>query len=198
MGYLLLIAVILFVVWFFVKGHNNEKQELEAQKETQLSQAAVDMAIQELEDSMVQTYDEMNALLKKEFVAWEQRFCTESNPGFKIAGINFQHLTDRYLGAFKGTVKYEDWNAYDSKAIAIYRGQKKIGYVPKEEASDVWATLDASKGKLECYGCVYKWYKREKSPEGDTEYHDFYAGKIVIGPLESVTDEGDTGQNTGS
>lgn len=147
-----------------------EEQEQERQRKLE-EEAEKERREQEMCESL-------NEACKEEYEAWKARFCTEDNPGYKIAGINLQKLTERHVGAFKGTLKAEDWNAFDPKAVAIYKGQKKVGYIPKEYSATVFDSLKDGKGV--CYGCIYRWYKWEKYL-GRVQN---YAGKIIIGPLQ--------------
>lgn len=155
---------------------SRKKEELSHNKLIE-SNLEIEKSFKEAADEVRDTINFSNSLLKKDFIAWESRFCTQDNPGYRIAGINHQNLTERYCGAFKGTIKREEWNAYDSKALAIFYGRKKVGYIPSESCTDVLQLL-GTREKLECYGCIYRWQKITDT--GDKRFEEYFAGKIVI------------------
>ncbi|MBQ6029906.1 MAG: HIRAN domain-containing protein [Oscillospiraceae bacterium] len=175
--FLLLVIVIAACVLAatFLKKSSDDQRALENHQRDHEGTEALyakierDIAIQQCD-----TCDFLNDINKKEFEAWEKRFCTEDNPGYRIAGINHQGLTPKYIGSFKGLLKAEDWNAFDRNAVAIYWNKKKVGYIPKESSADVFAML--GNGNRQCYGCIYRWYKINES--GDQE--ELLAGKIVL------------------
>lgn len=183
MFFLLLFVVIAIVVAAILIVKNQaDQQEEENQREWEEEKAKEEerRIAERLESQReVKEYcEDLNKIYRSEMDAWESRFCSEANPGLKIAGVNKQNLTDRYLGAFKGTLKAESWNAYDSKAVAIYRGKKKVGYVPKEFSAKVFDSLTDGNGV--CYGCIYKWAE----PGYGDKVYEFFAGKIVMDPCQ--------------
>ena len=186
MGFFFFIVFIVsvFIVARAIRQSEIQRQLEENQRKWEEEQAAEEQERIEKEAEQKREEqafcEELNEVCRQEYDAWISRFCSEDNPGYKIAGINLQKLTDRYLGAFKGTLKAEEYNAFDPKAVAIYRGQKKVGYVPKEFSAQVFDSLDDGKGV--CYGCIYKWYKLEQYI-GRIEN---YAGRIVIGPSKNA------------
>ena len=182
MGYLLLIAVIIFVVWLFVKSNSDDKHEAQIHQKYLDSKADFE-----------QTYKECKAITgdiaDDDYEDWCEEHCAD-NIGYSIAGINFRHLDYSHTGPFSGTVKVEPDNPHDSKAVAIFRGRKKVGYIPREFNEGVFYELQKKGGQDTCIGYIHTFL--------DDELEEKFAGKIVIGPSESITDEGDTGQNTGS
>lgn len=184
---LILTIALAIVIYFAIKVmKKNESQRLADEALKKLEEEETLEEQQRLAEEAEHVRQEqsfcesLNKSCKTEFEAWEARFCTEENRGFRIAGINHQNLSDKYIGAFKGTVKAEDWNAFDPKAVAIYRGQKKVGYIPKEFSADVYSSL--KNGKDVCYGCIYAWYDYDK----DRGRLQHYAGKVIIGPLQDA------------
>lgn len=94
--------------------------------------------------------------------------------GFDIAGINFRNLDSSHLGEFKGYVKLEPTNQHDSRAIAIYSGRKKMGYIPRDETSLIYESVQANGGKQSCIGFVHTFIN---------EFHEErFAGKVIVGP----------------
>lgn len=181
-------AVLLLIVagiasWIVVKNRQSSDIEIDHIQKRINAEEQLEQSIQECSETIEQVYGELNQTFRKEFDAWEERFCSEENPGYRIAGINYQKLKDSHLGAFKGHVVREDWNAYDPNALAIYRGKKKVGYIPKEYSTEVIEKFTESVSKLPCYGCIYAWYNDE---------HELrFAGKISFSPLQSVVSERD-------
>lgn len=185
--FILILIVAVIIVMIVIKGNEENRQIEENQRrwdeEQELERQRKIEEDAEQERQNQEYCDSLNKASKEEFEAWEARFCSEDNPGFKIAGINLQKLTERNIGAFKGLLKSEDWNAYDPKAVAIYKGQKKVGYIPKEFSASVFDSLKDGKGV--CYGCIYIWYKWDKY----LGIVSNYAGKIIIGPLQDAKDQ---------
>ena len=182
---LLLAVIVAIIIAAVFMRKNQEKREMEDRlreiEEERAKEREARMAEEaEEQRKMKEHCEELNKIYHAEMEAWESRFCSEANPGIKIAGINKQNLTERYLGAFKGTLKAEDWNAFDSKAIAIYRGQKKVGYIPKEFSAIVFAGLKNGKGL--CYGCIYKWVE----PGIGNSEDEYYAGKVVLSSTQET------------
>lgn len=57
---------------------------------------------------------------------------------FNIAGLSFRENIDNYLGEFRGTLKAEPKNAYDSNAIKILAPDgHHVGYVPKDMTGEI-------------------------------------------------------------
>ena len=180
MGFFLLLILLGIIAVVVFKKKQDVDKETEAHQKSIEAQESFDRSCQELQEDLDKMHRELNEALRQEYDAWEQRFCSEENPGYKISGINFQNLTEKQTGAFKGTVVHEDWNAFDPDAVAIYRGKKKVGYIPKEFSKDVRERISSTKGKLECYGCIYMWYKWEPGKDSET----IFAGKVIFGPSQ--------------
>ena len=92
---------------------------------------------------------------------------------YSIAGINYRNLNDGYLGDFVGEVKMEENNQYDPKAVAVYAGGKKVGYIPRGENIDVYDKLAGSNGTASCRGYIGKGVDEEDG-------HEFFYGKVTI------------------
>lgn len=106
-----------------------------------------------------------------DYYAWRDRndaLCS----GYKIAGINFRHLDDSYIGEFDGFVKLEENNKYDRFAIAIYKGRKKVGYIPRDSNQELHEELSHEGGKASCKGYIYTFIN---------EYDERrFAGEVVV------------------
>lgn len=90
---------------------------------------------------------------------------------YDIAGINYRHLDDSYLGNFEGTVIVEPDNEYDPLAIAIYLGKKKVGYLSRKDNYLIHEKLEKIGGKTHCSGYI------DKATEDGRSY---YYGRINI------------------
>lgn len=175
---IILVIVVIAIAFFAFKMIKSDERERRAEAERQRIQEEADALCEkmdrEIKQQQQETCDAMNEACQAEFRAWEERFCSGDNPVFRISGISHQGLTYKYVGAFKGLLKAEEWNAFDPKAVAIYWNRKKVGYIPKESSEKVFDMLDG--GKLSCYGCIYRWYKINDSDE----LEENFAGKIVV------------------
>ena len=69
---------------------------------------------------------------------------TKSLASFHIAGFGhhegYSVFSELQVGT-KVEMRHEPGNPYDPEAIAIYYGETKIGYVPKEENSEFYTYL---------------------------------------------------------
>lgn len=173
---LTIVIVLAFVLaaGVFLKKAGDREDLKRAEIERMKSEEDLAHLSAEVNHEIQEAFATMNLACRVEFDAWEARFCSADNPGIRIAGISFQKLSDADLGAFKGTLRAEDWNAFDPNAVAIYRGRKKVGYVPKEQSSEVYDSL--ANGTSLCYGCIYKWYERGE----DGGAKAVFSGKIVL------------------
>ncbi len=100
--------------------------------------------------------------------------------GYNIAGINFRHLDDSYVGEFEGFVKLEENNEYDRFAIAIYKGRKKVGYIPRDSNQELHEELSDKGGKAPCKGYIYTFINED----GDERF----AGEVVLGKDDTETE----------
>ncbi len=70
------------------------------------------------------------------------------NKGFKlatlkVAGLQYGEVVDEvFVPTQKLEFKREAHNAYDKYAVAIYKDEKKVGYIPKENARIIASLLD--------------------------------------------------------
>jgi len=141
-----------------------------------------DSILEEQNASQIEFLHNMNRTLKKEFEAWESRFCVEGRRSYKIAGINLQGLK-KFSGAFQGKIQHEGWNAFDPYAVAIYSGKKKIGYISKDDSQAVYQMLSDKAIDGGCYGCIYTQYNVSDDYDKNMEMQIFLVGRIVLTPL---------------
>lgn len=91
--------------------------------------------------------------------------------GYSIAGINFRQLDYTFIGPFEGTVRIEPDNQYDQYAVAIYRGRKKVGYIPKKDSRYVHDKIIEQGEKVNCIGYIYTFMS--------DDYTDKFAGMVI-------------------
>lgn len=84
-----------------------------------------------------------------------------------VAGINhYQYAYDKFVeNNLPMSARYEPTNEYDENAIAIYGGNRLIGYVPRRIAEKVAYLPEEDKERLairetsrDKYGCVFSLY----------------------------------------
>ena len=64
---------------------------------------------------------------------------------FSVAGTNFRDTTDllqRLQPKHALTLRREYENKHDENAVAVYRHDKKLGYVPRGLAAEIAALMD--------------------------------------------------------
>lgn len=179
------LSIIGLGVYAHIKGKKEEESRTAAEEASEKVNEELDKIATESEERRRSFNNSYREDLKREFNAWEDRFCTPDNPGYKIAGISFQNLSNKDLGAFKGTIRREEWNAFDEKAIAIYRGSKKVGYIAKEDCDEILERLPNQGGKAVCYGCIYRWME-DSEDCFDSNLIRHFAGKIVLDLPNSI------------
>lgn len=185
---ILLVAFAIMIIWSANVKKKEEDRDAAAEKASEKVNEEFDRFAKESEEWRRSFNDSYREDLEREFKAWEERFCTSDNPGYKIAGINFKNLSDKHLGAFKGTIRREEWNAFDDKAIAIYQGSKKVGYIAKEDREEILSHLSNQDGKAVCYGCIYRWMEDDEDCF-DSNLIPHFAGKIVLDLPQGVSAE---------
>lgn len=89
---------------------------------------------------------------------------------FDIAGINFRGLNDQFLGLFDGMLYAEKDNEHDPYAVAIFKGSKHVGYIPRGNKA-VWQRAIDNGGVLHCTGYINK---------GRNDGRTYYYGEITI------------------
>ena len=114
-----------------------------------------------------------DTLIDEAYEKWCDDYDAEVD-GFEIAGINYRNLDSSHLGEFKGYVKLEPTNPHDSRAIAIYSGRKKVGYIPRMDTGLIYESVQANGGKQSCIGFIHTFIN---------EFHEErFAGKVIVGP----------------
>lgn len=92
-----------------------------------------------------------------------------------IAGLSYRGITSKDVGYFEGVITPEPDNKYDEHAIAIYKGRKLVGYVPRRE-NKLLAQLGDIDG-LSVFGYIIPQYDEEDLSDDDDQY---YTGEIFI------------------
>lgn len=101
-----------------------------------------------------------DALLDIQYEEWQERYDADEN-GFSIAGANFRNLDETHLGEFIGKLKLEPDNPYDKNAIAIYRGRKKVGYIPRGMTILLKEQFKINGGSMECFGFIHTFINED-------------------------------------
>lgn len=94
----------------------------------------------------------------------------ESNYEYSIKGINFCNIDDSMLGDFIGTARALKSNPHDPYAVGIYRGSKRVGFLPKGN-KELHAKIMAVGGSVDADGYIAK-----DNEDGRT----FYYGKVNL------------------
>lgn len=89
---------------------------------------------------------------------------------YSIKGINFCAIDDSMLGDFEGTAKALRSNSHDPYAIGIYRGNKRVGFLPRGN-KELHVRIMANGGSTGVMGYIAK-----AEENGGT----FYYGKVNI------------------
>ena len=185
---LLLIVAIIVAVILAIKISKRTAEEERIRKSSQQREEewraiSEDLLKQRMETNQLLGLNELAAESQAVFDSWSKDNQADLL-GYSIAGISFRGLDRSHLGVFEGKLKREENNKHDPNAIAIYRGSKKVGYIPRYQNTGVLDALDPILGVGKCKGCIYLFI--------DDDMCSQYAGKVVIDwPL----DEAATGQN---
>ena len=165
---LLLILVVPFIAFFFIillssdkesdKDHNEESEVILERSEHWREESFCADPLWAEDD---------------EYDAWCRKHNAEEI-GYKIAGINFRKLDSSHVGPFDGVMLIEPENPYDPNAVAIFRGRKKVGYIPKEYNELVFNELLKMGGGGPCIGFIHTFINED--------YQEKFAG-MVIGPI---------------
>lgn len=94
----------------------------------------------------------------------------KSDYEYSIKGINYCGIDDSMLGDFIGTARALKSNAHDPYAIGIYRGSKRVGFLPKGN-QELYAKIMAVGGSVDADGYIAK-----DKEDGRT----FYYGKVNL------------------
>lgn len=90
---------------------------------------------------------------------------------YSIKGINFRGIDDTMLGDFEGYVRALKSNQYDSYAIGVYIGSRKVGYLPRGN-KDLHRAIMLKGGTTAANGYIAK----DIAEDGRT----FYYGKVRV------------------
>ena len=74
---------------------------------------------------------------------------------FEIRGISYRDISDHYIGLFDGMLYAEKDNEHDPYAVAIFKGSKHVGYIPRGNKK-IWQRVIDSGGVLHCKGYISK------------------------------------------
>ena len=179
------VVIFLVVMAGVIIWSARQKKEEDAAIQSRIdSQQAVDRSLQEMEadtDEWRKEFkdkfgvDPLSDIAPDEYDDW----CSQHDAdiyGYSIAGINFRKLDDSHTGPFDGTLQIEPDNPHDSKAVAIFRGRKKVGYIPKEYNEDVFDCLLKMGGHGPCIGYIHTFF--------DDEGKKRFAGKVIFSPSQ--------------
>lgn len=89
---------------------------------------------------------------------------------YSIKGINFCGIDDSMQGDFEGTARALRSNTHDPCAIGIYRGNKRVGFLPRGN-KELHARIMANGGSAGAMGYIAK---------AEEDGHTFYYGKVNI------------------
>lgn len=184
------VALAIIVIAIVNRQENRAREEevhrkyIESVESFEKNDAEFHKEIQEIQEQFeFEIENDIDGDIEDEYQDWCQAYSADII-GYKISGINFRHLDDSHLGEFVGTIKIEEGNPYDDYAVAIYRGRKKVGYIPREHSRAVFDELLKSNGSAECVGFIYTFI--------DETLTEKFAGRIIIGHLEAPELEEDT------
>ena len=179
------VVIFLVVMAGVIIWSARQKKEEDAAIQSRIdSQQAVDRSLKEMEadtDEWRKEFkdkfgvDPLSDIAPDEYDDW----CSQHDAdiyGYSIAGINFRKLDDSHTGPFDGTLQIEPDNPHDSKAVAIFRGRKKVGYIPKEYNEDVFDCLLKMGGHSPCIGYIHTFF--------DDEGKKRFAGKVIFSPSQ--------------
>lgn len=92
---------------------------------------------------------------------------------YSIKGINMSGITDKLLGNHDGTAKAVTGNDYDPYAVAIYVGEKRVGWLPAG-CVDVFSAIMERGGSMNVHVYIGKAVDEDDG-------HEFYFGKVQTG-----------------
>lgn len=98
----------------------------------------------------------------------------DEDESYNIAGINKYKISNLDRGTWRGFVKCEPNNPYDSNAVAVYLGNnRQVGYLNKEIAESCREDIAAEGGKLPCIVRIEQKFDEE-------EKRLYYRGRVQI------------------
>lgn len=156
----LLVAFIVLIIW----SANQKREEERAHEDYLKSKNNWETAHRQFVEEFGEGDDQLMEWRRKNYA---------DNIEYSIAGINFRGLNNSHLGPFDGVVVLEEDNPHDPFAVAIYRGRKKVGYIPKRDSITVHDDISKNGGCSVCSGFIYTFL--------DENGRERFAGKVIIG-----------------
>ena len=95
---------------------------------------------------------------------------------YSIKGINHANLDDSYLGEHDGYIQAITDNEHDPYAVAVYVGEKRVGWLPRGN-SRIHGELLEIGGTLDVRIIISKAYDEDDG-------HPFYHGKVFVQRLQ--------------
>lgn len=95
---------------------------------------------------------------------------SEDDYEYSIKGINYCNIDDSMLGDFIGTARALKSNPHDPYAVGVYRGSKRVGFLPKGN-QELHERIMAVGGSVDADGYIAK-----ANEDGRT----FYYGKVNL------------------
>ena len=90
---------------------------------------------------------------------------------YNIKGINYCYIDDSMLGYFIGTAKALRSNPHDPYAIGVYRGNRRVGFLPRGNR-ELHAKITVLGGSATLDGYIAK--------TSDDDGREFYYGKANV------------------
>lgn len=87
-----------------------------------------------------------------------------------IKGINFCDIDDSMVGDFEGYIRIQKSNRHDPYAIGVYKGRRRIGYLPRGN-KELYQRLLEEGGKADAEGYIVKRVDEESGRK-------FYYGEV--------------------
>lgn len=183
MAFFIIFLIVMVGVILWSASQKKEESAIQSRKD---SQNAVDLSLKEMEADSQKWREEFKEKFgvdplcdteQDDFDKWCSLHDADTC-GYSIAGINFRKLDYSHIGPFEGTLQIEPENPHDSKAVAIFRGRKKVGYIPSEFNEDVFDELLKTGGRGRCIGYIHTFF--------DDEDEEKFAGKVIFGPSQIV------------
>lgn len=176
-----IVVLVLVILWSASRKKEDAaiQSRMDSQKSVELSLKEMDDDSQKWREEFKEEFgvDPLSDIAPDEYDDWCHQHHADIY-GYSIAGINYRKLDYSHIGPFEGTLQIEPENQYDSKAVAIFRGRKKVGYVPKEFNEDVFNELLKMGGHGPCIGYIHTFF--------DDEDEERFAGKVIFSPSQIV------------
>lgn len=168
--FILIVAFVIIIIWSANQKSKDERNHNECVQSKRDFETAHRRFVEEF------------GRLGDGFKTWEEQNGADDIE-YSIAGINFRGLNESHIGEFDGYVVLEVDNPHDPYAVAIYRGRKKVGYIPKVDSAAVHENLLKEGGRAGCLGYIYNFI--------DEVGEMRFAGKIVISHSKATDSQGD-------